>query len=81
MNDTTLPLNPSLATLAQRLGPADETHIRLLLQAPRARRLQTMLEMQTVILNTWRARLRRAHPDLDDLDLCRLLFERLQQHG
>jgi hypothetical protein len=40
-----------------------------------------MLEMQAVILNTWRARLRRAHPELSDLDLCRLLFERLKQNG
>jgi hypothetical protein len=49
-----------------------------LLQVSPARRLQTMLEMQAVVLNTWHARLRRAHPDLSDLDLCRLLFERLQ---
>jgi hypothetical protein len=40
-----------------------------------------MLEMQTVVLNTWHTRLRLAHPELSDLELCRLLFDRLQQHG
>ena len=81
MNETALPSDPSLDTLAQRLGPADEIQIRLLLQVPPARRLQTMLEMQVVILNTWRDRLRRAHPELSDLELCRLLFKRLQHNG
>ena len=81
MKETTSPSDLSLDTLAQRLGLADEAQIRLLLQVPPARRLQTMLEMQAVILNTWYVRLRRAHPDLSELDLCRLLFERLQQHS
>jgi hypothetical protein len=40
-----------------------------------------MLEMQAVILANWRARLQQAHPELDDLALSRLIFERLQQNG
>ncbi len=71
----------SLSNLKARLGPADETQIRLLLQVSPAQRLQTMLEMQAVILNTWQARLRQAHPELNDLELCRLMFKRLQQNG
>ncbi len=61
-----------------RLGPADELQIRLLLRLPPARRLQTMLEMQEIWLDTVRARLRRAHPELSDLELTRLTFERLK---
>ncbi len=64
-----------------RLGPADELQIRLLLRLPPARRLQTMLEMQEIWLDTVRARLRRAHPELSDLELTRLTFERLKQNG
>ncbi len=64
-----------------RLGPADELQIRLLLRLPPARRLQTMLEMQEIWLDTVRARLRRAHPELSDLELTRLMFERLKQNG
>ena len=71
----------TLSNLRARLGPADETQIRLLLRVSPAQRLQTMLEMQAVILNTWQARLRRAHPELSDLELCRLMFKRLQRDG
>ncbi len=70
-----------LSTLKERVGPADKTQIRLLLQVSPAQRLQTMLEMQAVVLNTWRARLRQAHPELGDLELCRLMFGRLQNNG
>ena len=69
----------SLSNLKTRLGPADETQIRLLLQVSPAQRLRTMLEMQAVILNTWHTRLQQAHPELSDLELCRLMFKRLQQ--
>ena len=71
----------NLSTLKERLGPVDQTQIRLLLQVSPAQRVQTMLEMQAVVLNTWRARLRQAHPELSDLELCRLMFERLQGNG
>jgi hypothetical protein len=70
-----------LITLRARLGPADEAQIRLLLRVSPAQRLLTMLEMQDLILDSWRDRLRRSHPDLNDLDLTRLLFDRLQGHG
>lgn len=65
----------------RRLGPADELQIRLLLRLPTARRLQTMLEMQQVWLDSVRARLRRAHPELSDYDLTLLVFERLKRNG
>ena len=81
MDEITSPPNPSLEALKRRLGPVDKVQIRLLMQVSPAQRLQTMLDMQAIILNTWRVRLRRAHPELSDLDLCRLLFKRLQHHG
>jgi hypothetical protein len=68
----------SFEALKRRLGPADTTQIRLLLKVPPIQRLKTMLGMQGVMLNIWHARLRHAHPELADLDLCHLLFRRLQ---
>lgn len=70
-----------LEELKRRLGPADKAQIRLLLRVSPEQRLRTMLDMQDVILNSWHTRLRRVHPDLNDLDLCRLMFKRLQQNG
>jgi hypothetical protein len=64
-----------------RLGPADELQLRLLLRLPPARRLQTMLEMQKIWLDSIRSRLRRLHPELSDLELTRLMFERLKRNG
>lgn len=72
---------PSVEALKRRLGPADKKQIRLLLQVSSAQRLQTMLMMQTTILNDWRSRLRRTHPHLNELELCQLLFKRLKQNG
>ncbi len=71
----------SLEALRQRLGPVDEVQIRLLLRVSPGQRIKTMLDVQAVVLASWRARLRQAHPDLDDLALSRLVFERLQQNG
>lgn len=70
-----------LEALKRRLGPADKDQIRLLLRVPPEQRLRTMLDMQEVILNSWHTRLRKAHPELSNLDLCRLIFKRLQQNG
>ena len=67
--------------LKRRLGPADTEQIRLLLRVSPARRILTMLDMQDLILDSWHARLRRAHPELNNLELCRLMFERLAQNG
>lgn len=61
------------------LGPADEEQIRLLMRLSPARRLQTLLEMQALWLDTVRARLRRAYPALSDHELTLLMFERLQR--
>ena len=71
----------SLEELKRRLGPADTDQIRLLLRLTPAKRIQLMLDMQDIVLDTWRMRLRKAHPELSDLDLCRLMFERLKQNG
>lgn len=79
MNSIASPQTTTSEDLKRRLGPADKAQIRLLLRVSPAQRLQTMLEMQAIILNMWRSRLRRAHPQLSDLELCRLLFERLSQ--
>lgn len=67
--------------LQQRLGPADELQIRLLLRVPPAQRLKTMMEMQGTLLDGWYGRLRRSHPELSDLEVCRMMFERLKQNG
>ena len=67
--------------IQRHLGPADELQIRALLRLPTARRLQTMLEMQQVWLDSVRARLRRVHPELSDYDLTLLMFERLKRNG
>lgn len=70
-----------LEKLKRRLGPADKEQIRLLLRVPPEQRLRTMLDIQAIILDNWYARLRQAHPELSDLELCRLMFKRLQQNG
>ena len=67
--------------LQRRLGPADVAQIRLLLRVPPAQRIRAMLDVQEIVLESWRARLRKAQPELNDLDLCRLMFERLKQNG
>jgi hypothetical protein len=71
----------SAEKLRQRLGTADELQIRLLLNVPPAQRLRIMLGLQNTILNMWRYRLHKAHPDLNDLELSRLIFDRLKQNG
>jgi hypothetical protein len=43
---------PSLAELQRRLGRADVQQIRLLLHVPPEKRIQTMLQMQKVVLNS-----------------------------
>lgn len=72
---------PSQEELQRRLGPADVQQIRLLLRVPPEQRIQTMLNMQSMVLNMWQSRLRRVHPELTDLELTRLVFHRLKQNG
>ncbi len=81
MQKTDVSTLSTVESLKRRLGPADKTQIRLLLQVSPAQRLQTMLTIQTTILTNWHTRLRRTHPHLNDLELCKMLFERLQQNG
>lgn len=71
----------ALQARQRRLGPADIKQIRLLLQMPPETRIRTMLNVQNVVLNTWRTRLRLAHPALSELELCQLMFQRLKQNG
>jgi hypothetical protein len=40
-----------------------------------------MLDMQDIVLDSWRLRLRKAHPELSDLEVCHLMFQRLKQNG
>lgn len=74
-------LSPEAQELKRRLGEPDLLQIRLLMQVAPEKRTATMLNMQNIILNTWRARLRAANPHLDDLELTKLVFKRLQQNG
>ncbi|MBI3920330.1 MAG: hypothetical protein HY318_02840 [Armatimonadetes bacterium] len=65
----------------RQLGPANEIQIRAPLRVSPAQRIKTMMATQEMVLNTWGNRLRQAHPDLSDLQLCRMVFERLKQNG
>ena len=78
-----MPPTPEQAVedLARRLGPPDIQQIRLLLSVPPAQRLRTMLDMQDIVLDSWLLRLRKAHPELSDLEVCQLMFQRLKQNG
>ena len=75
------PLSPSAQALQQRLGKADIQQIQLMMQIAPEKRLETLLNMQNIVLNTWRIRLRASHPELTDLELTRLVFKRLKQNG
>jgi hypothetical protein len=64
----------------RRLDPPDEVQIRLLMSIPPERRVRTMMDTAAVIMNSLRARLRQAHPELSDLELARLMFDRLYRN-
>lgn len=74
-------LSPEAEELKRRLGEPDLLQIQLLMQVPMEKRTMNMLNMQNIILNTWRVRLRAANPHLDDLELTKLVFKRLYQNG
>lgn len=80
MSEIDLSAAERVEQLKRRLGPVDKAQLRLLLRVSPQQRILTMLDMQDYLLDTWRQRLRQAHPHLSDLALCRLLFERLNQH-
>jgi len=65
----------------RRLGPTDELQLCLLMRVPPERRVRTMMSTAAVIMNSLRARLSQVHPELDDLELCRLMFDRLYRNG
>jgi hypothetical protein len=66
--------------LRQRLGPVDELQIQLQMSVSQAQRIRNMIKLRSVMMNSWRRRLRKAHPELNDLDLTMLVYERLD-HG
>jgi len=70
----------ALERCRERLGPADELAIRLLLRVSPAQRLRTMMELQAILLDGLRDRLRKAHPELSDYQICLLMFQRLKQN-
>ena len=71
----------SLEAMRRRLGPTDELQLCLLMRVPPERRVRTMMSTAAVIMNSLRARLSQVHPELDDLELCRLMFDRLYRNG
>lgn len=66
---------------ARRIDPPDEQQIRLIMSVPPEQRIRNLLRMQATVLGIWRQRLRAAHPELTDLELTRLVFERLGRNG
>ena len=64
-----------------RLGPADVEQIRLTLSVPPGQRMRNMLDMQNLLLNIWHERIRRAYPELSDLERTRLVYQLLAQNG
>ena len=76
-----MPERSEQESFQQRPGPADEVQIRLLLRVSPAQRLRTMLDLQATLLNGWQARLRKRYPDLSDLQICQMMFERLKRNG
>jgi hypothetical protein len=70
----------SLEAMRRRLGPTDELQLCLLMRVPPERRVRTRMSTAAVIMNSLRVRL-QAHPELDDLELCRLMFDRLYRNG
>jgi hypothetical protein len=74
-------LSPTAQELQHKLGKADVQQIQLMLRVSPEKRLETMLNMQNIVLTTWRNRLRAANPSLTDLELSKLVFKRLRQNG
>jgi hypothetical protein len=67
--------------LRRRLGPPDILQIRLLMRVAPEQRVATMLSKRSIVLGTWRNRLRKSHPKLSDLELWQLIFRRLKRNG
>jgi hypothetical protein len=71
----------AVESVMKHMEPPDELQIRLLLRVPPPQRIQAMLEMQDAILDGLMARLRQQHPEMSDLERCRLMFKRLYRNG
>ncbi|MBP7961156.1 MAG: hypothetical protein KBG20_02020 [Caldilineaceae bacterium] len=69
----------TIEQLRHRLKPPDEEQRRAFLRIPPAERMRMMLEMQSLVKDAYRNKLREEHPDLDNLSLTRLVFERLDR--
>ena len=72
---------PSSPGVMRRLDPPDELQIRLLMSVPPERRVRTMMDTADSIMDGLRARLRKAHPDKSDLEICQLMFNWLYRNG
>jgi len=81
VKSATMTLSPAAQELQQRLGKADVQQIRLMMGVAPEKRLETMLTMQNIVLNTWRTRLRVTNPQLSELELSKLVFKRLGRNG
>ena len=69
----------TIEQLRHRLKPPNEEQRRAFLRIPPAERMRMMLEMQSLVKDAYRSKLREEHPDLDNLSLTRLVFERLDR--
>ncbi len=69
----------SIEQLRQHLKPLDEDQMRSFLRIPPVERMRMMLEVQSLVKDAYRSKLREEHPDLDNLSLTRLVFERLDR--
>jgi hypothetical protein len=63
--------------LRRRLGPVDELKMRKFLQIPAVERIRMMMEKSAEVLSACRAKLRAAHPEVDDLTLTRMVHDEL----
>ena len=71
----------TLPEMMRRIDPPDELQIRLLMSVPPERRVRTMMDTADSIMDGLRARLRKAHPDKSDLEICQLMFNWLYRNG
>jgi hypothetical protein len=71
----------SVEELRQRLGPVDKKQVELIVAASPAQRIRNMLALSDYIRNTRQMQLRKSHPQLSDLERCRLMYEWLYRNG
>lgn len=70
---------PSIKNIRDQGGWADLTEIQFIAQIPLPQRAQAMYAAQTLLLSTTRARVQRAWPKLEGVELARKVFEELEK--